>query len=186
MANRDDGGIGAMAAEARTGPLARVSNRPVNDHDRAFLERLYRSTRMEELSVLSWPEDQKTEFLRGQFEAQTRSWDELFPEAERTIILVDGQPAGRLYLDHRDDEIRIVDIALLPQYRGQGIGRSLLEAVLEQAESRGVVVRIHVEKNNPALRLYRRLRFRVVSDAGVYWLMESPPSEEDSECSSTL
>lgn len=185
MATRDDGGIGAMAVEARTGPLARVSNRPVADHDRAFLEGLYRSTRMEELAVLAWSEDQKTEFLRGQFEAQTRSWDVQFPDAERTIILVDGQPAGRLYLDHRDDEIRVVDIALLPEYRGQGIGRSLLEEVLEQAAARGVVVRIHVEKGNPALRLYRRLGFRVVNDAGVYWLMESATSEEDPECSST-
>jgi len=81
---------------------------------------------------------------------------------------------GRLYVDRWADEIRIIDIALLPQYRGRGIGRAILESLLDEAASRdrGRVVRIHVEHMNPAMRLYVRLGFYEIEDKGIYKLME--------------
>lgn len=146
--------------------------RPVTDDDREFLFRLYASTREEELSVVPWSDEQKESFLRSQFGAQTRYWNEQFPEASFDVVENGGGPVGRLYVDHRVDEIRLIDIALLPEFRGRGIGGSLLEQVLEQARAAGKAVRIHVEKNNPAYRLYQRLGFRTLEDKGVYDLLE--------------
>ena len=83
-----------------------------------------------------------------------------------------SEPIGRLYVDRRTEEIRIIDIALLPEYRGKGVGSKLIRALLDEAEQERMPVRIHVERFNPALRLYRRLGFKVVEDEGVYYLME--------------
>jgi ribosomal protein S18 acetylase RimI-like enzyme len=88
------------------------------------------------------------------------------------VILVGGQPAGRLYLHRRDDEIRIMDIALLPEYCDRGIGTTLLHGLLSEAAAAGKPLRIHVERFNPALRLYERLGFRQIDDRGVYLFME--------------
>ena len=90
-------------------------------------------------------------------------------------MLVDGEPAGRLYVDRRADEIRLIDIALMPAFRRRGIGGELLKRVLDQGREAGLPVQIHVEHNNPAMRLYDRLGFRRVEDQGVYWLMRWQP-----------
>lgn len=90
-------------------------------------------------------------------------------------MLSHDRPIGRLYVDRRADEIRVVDIALLPEHRRQGIGSALLENILAEAAAAHKPVRIHVEKFNPALRLYQRLGFHQVRDTGVYFLMEWLP-----------
>lgn len=143
-----------------------------SDSDRAFLARLYASTRMEELAPLPWSEDQKLEFLRAQFEAQDQHYREHYADTVRRLIRIDGANAGRLYVEHRECELRIVDIALLPEYRGRGAGGTLLRQVLDEARVAGKAVRIHVEKNNPAYRLYQRLGFNRLEDKGVYDLLE--------------
>jgi ribosomal protein S18 acetylase RimI-like enzyme len=140
--------------------------------DEPFLRDLYASTRQEELAPLAWSDDEKQTFLASQFAAQCAFYEEQFRDASFQIILLDGEPAGRLYLDRRDDEIRIIDIALLPEHRGQGIGSSIMDDILNEARRTGKAVRIHVEQFNPALRLYERLGFKKVGDTGVYYLME--------------
>src|SRR5262249_39352148 len=107
--------------------------------------------------------------------AQHRYYQEQFPGAAFDVILRNGQPAGRLYVDRRAEEIRIIDIALLPEHRRAGIGRGLLEEVLAEATQTSKPVRIHVERFNPALRLYERLGFQRIGDTGVYFLMEWLP-----------
>jgi ribosomal protein S18 acetylase RimI-like enzyme len=86
-----------------------------------------------------------------------------------------AKPIGRLYLDRREAEIRIIDIALLTSERRNGVGGALLREVLTEARAAGKAVRIHVERNNPALRLYHRLGFNEIEDQGVYYLMEWRP-----------
>ena len=92
------------------------------------------------------------------------------------MIEVDGEPAGRLYVARWEDEIRVMDIALLPEHRGAGIGTRLLRDLLDEAEASGKKVTVHVELNNPALTLYQRLGFRPVAERGVYLLLETRAS----------
>lgn len=152
-----------------------IAFRPVTPEDVEFLYSVYASTRAEELSVLPWDETQKESFLRMQFRAQHDFYREQFPQARFDIILMNRKPIGRLYLEQRQDEIRIIDIALLTKYRGRGIGSGLMREILAQGQNAGLPVRIHVEKNNKALRLYYRLGFREIEDQGVYCLMEWVP-----------
>lgn len=142
--------------------------RAVTPDDREFLCAVYRSTREAELALVPWDEAAKAAFARQQFDAQDRWWSEQRPDAVRSIVLIDGLPAGRLYVDRTDDEIRVVDITLLPEYRGQGVGESLLVPILDEGDRTGRPVTIHVERHNPALRLYERLGFTVADDLGVY------------------
>ncbi len=149
--------------------------RPISDKDIPFLKKLYASTREDEMKLSGWPKEQIERFLESQFLAQHQYYREMFSKAEFLLILLEGRPAGRLYLDRRKEEHRIVDIALMPEYRGKGYGGSLLRDLLAEASTRNKMVRIHVEHNNPALRLYQRLGFRQVGDQGVYLLMEWKP-----------
>ena len=161
----------------------KLSFRPMTDKDKPFLAEVYTSTRWEELAPVPWTEQQKKEFLQFQFEAQHTHYMEHFPNASFDIILLKKSKIGRLYLDRRAEEIRIVDIALLPKYRNQGIGSRLLMDVLDEAREKALLVRIHVEQNNPALALYQRLGFTKVNEEGIYWLMEwhpTPQTESDS------
>jgi ribosomal protein S18 acetylase RimI-like enzyme len=153
-----------------------VELRPVAAGDRAFLCRVYASTRTEELAVVPWDDVQKEVFLRAQFDAQDRWYGEHYARASRHVVLVGGEPAGRLYVHRGADEIRIVDIALLPAHRGNGVGTSLLRDLLAEAEAAGKRLTIHVERLNPALRLYERLGFSLAEDKGVYLFLERRPA----------
>ena len=137
---------------------------------------MYASTRTEELAVVPWDDAQKDAFLRMQFDAQDAWWRENYADASFDVVLVGGEPAGRLYVHRGPSEIRIVDIALLPEHRGSGIGSSLLRDLLAEADESGKSVTIHVERMNPALRLYERLGFALAEDKGVYLFLERPPT----------
>src|SRR5688572_13925507 len=153
-----------------------ITLRPITPDDMEFLCQVYASTRQEEMALVTdWSEAQKTAFLQMQFNAQHAHYAEHYSRARFQIILLNGVPIGRLYIDRRTKEIRIVDIALLPEYRNQGIGSGLLKEILAEGEQAGLPVTIHVELFNPALRLYERLGFRHIDDHGVYYLMEWKP-----------
>lgn len=158
--------------------MASVTLRPISAADLEFLYRLYASTREEELrSAVAWSEAQKDAFLRMQFAAQHQAYTTNYPGAELQLILIDDAPAGRLYLHQRADEIRVVDIAFMPAYRGLGFGSRLIRDVQERARALGLAVRIHVEMYNPAQRLYARLGFKQIGESGVYHLLEwTPPA----------
>lgn len=126
--------------------------------------------------MVPWPAEEKHAFLSMQFEAQHRFYMDQFPQARFDLLLEDGIPIGRLYLDVRADEHRLIDIALLPEHRGKGIGGRLMRDVLDEAAKHGKIVRIHVETNNPAMHLYDRLGFEKIEEQGPYWLMEWRPA----------
>jgi ribosomal protein S18 acetylase RimI-like enzyme len=149
-----------------------IELRPIVPGDLEFLHKVYAGTRAEELAATGWDDVQKETFLRMQFDLQHRYYQETFPTASYAIILWHGQPAGRLYVDRRPGEIALIDIALLPELRGHGIGSHLMQSVLNEAKSAGKPVRIHVEKFNRALELYKRLGFQTIGDIGVYYHME--------------
>lgn len=147
--------------------------RAVSDADLPFLQALYASVRDEELRPTGWPEAQKSAFLTMQFQAQQRAYA-AYTETDYFIVQRGQQDIGRLYLQHQPEAISIVDISLMADTRGQGIGTDLLQAVFAQARAAHKAVQIHVEKFNPALRLYQRLGFVEVEDKGVYLLMRRP------------
>jgi ribosomal protein S18 acetylase RimI-like enzyme len=158
------------------GSIRGLGLRPAGADDEGFLFEVYASTRTEELAPLPWDDAQKDSFLRQQFAAQHEYYREQFPDADFLVIVREKRPVGRLYVHRRQDEIRLVDVALLPQHRNEGIGSFLVEELLDEAARADKPVRIHVEKTNPALRLYERLGFTAIADRGVYALMEWRPS----------
>ncbi len=149
-----------------------VTRRRIRPGDEDFLYAVYASTRQDELAPLDWDEAQKTAFLRMQFLAQHTYYQEQFSDAAFEIVLLDGRAIGRLYVARREDEIRLIDLALLPEHRNAGIGTLLLKELLAEAAEARKPVRIHVERFNPALRLYTRLGFRPIADRGAYWFLE--------------
>jgi ribosomal protein S18 acetylase RimI-like enzyme len=149
--------------------------RPIQDSDHPFLCEVYASTRMDELRTVPWTMAERDAFLRMQFNAQHKHYQVHFPNAEYSIILIGNLPAGRLYLDRSDAEFRIIDIALLPAFRRRGIGGNIISTILAQASAAGKTVSIHVERFNPALRLYQRLGFKVVEEGPIYLFMQVHP-----------
>jgi GNAT superfamily N-acetyltransferase len=151
---------------------AAIKLRTAQPDDREFLFQLYSSTREFELRQTPWSDEQKVNFCRMQFEAQHVHYHKYYPSALFDIIEKDGFPVGRLYVDHWEHEIRIVDIALMPEHRGGGIGTGLLRQLQAEAQGAGKALSIHVEKFNPAMKLYERLGFLPLEDKGVYLLMK--------------
>jgi ribosomal protein S18 acetylase RimI-like enzyme len=143
----------------------------VAEGDREFLVELYGSVRERELAHVPWDEDMRRAFIEQQFTAQDAHYREHYPGATLDVIEVDDEPAGRLYVHRGPRDIRIMDIALAPAFRGRGIGSGLLHALIAEAEESDRMLSIHVELNNPARRLYERLGFRPAGEHGVYVLM---------------
>ncbi|WP_394388169.1 GNAT family N-acetyltransferase [Shewanella woodyi] len=144
--------------------------------DLPFLLQLYTSVRRDEFAAANWPEPQLNLFLSEQFSAQYRYYCQHYSTDRFDIIYYQNQAVGRLFVDYWLDErqeIRIVDISLVPEYRGIGIASCLLERLFIEAETLGLTVSIHVERNNPARVLYERLGFKLKTQTDeVYLLME--------------
>jgi ribosomal protein S18 acetylase RimI-like enzyme len=141
---------------------------PVCESDEPFLYRTYASTRTEEMALTGWNAEQQEAFLRMQYEAQRQSYRMHISDAQYLVVRCGKIAVGRLILERTAEEIHIVDIALLTQFRRQGIGSALMEGILREAAEFGKFVRLFVERFNPALRWYEQLGFGVVSAAPIY------------------
>jgi len=162
-----------MPLPLREAALLGVALRPMAEVDLPFTAALYASTRAEELAPVPWPDEAKRAFLAQQHAAQHAHYQQHYRGMEAMIVEHGGAAVGRLYLYGMPAEIRIVDISLMPEARGRGIGTALLHDLFAEAGPRGSKVSIHVEKNNPASALYRRLGFTIVdADRGAYDLWE--------------
>ncbi len=157
-----------------------IGLRERTDDDKPFLFAVYASTRVDELAATGWSDEQTNAFLTQQFHAQDIAYRENYPAASFSLVTLDGAPIGRLYVTRLDDdELRIIDVALLPQHRGAGIGTELIRRILDDATRDGLTVSLHVELWNPAARLYDRLGFRRVSANEVYLRMERASGQAD-------
>jgi ribosomal protein S18 acetylase RimI-like enzyme len=156
---------------------AGVQLRRATEADYAFMRVLYGTTRAEEMKLFPFTPEQCEAFLDHQFASQSAHYAEHYPTGRFDIIERDGVPIGRLYLDVWQSEVRIVDIAVLPEYQKGGIGSALLLDVFDEARGLGRRVTIHVEAFNPALHLYQRLGFRTIDSNGAYLLMEWTPDQ---------
>jgi GNAT superfamily N-acetyltransferase len=153
-----------------------IELRPIEPGDDAFLRDVYASTRVDELAPLGWTGEQIDAFIGMQCEAQNVDYARNYDSARFRIIVADGVDAGRLYVERRADEFRVIDIALLAPFRRRGIGTRLFQDLFDEADAQGLAVRIHVEHVNPAQHLYLRLGFAFCGEPGViYRLMERLP-----------
>ncbi len=152
-----------------------ITFRAVAPEDEEFLLKLYKSSRGDDLRGLGWSEDRISEFLEMQYEAQQRLHENDYHNATDEIVLLDGKPVGHLSIERREDEIRCVDIALLPENRRAGIGTLLIRRL--QSESRGVSkpLRLQVIRFNRAVTLLERLGFARTSETGTHFQMEWVP-----------
>ena len=153
-----------------------ITFRAVNEEDQEFLLHLYSTTRAEEIEAWGWSEAQARLFLEMQFTARQRSYQAMYPGATYTLILKDGQPVGQQIADRGAKSIRLIDIAILPQYRGAGIGTLLLKDLVDESRSKKVPIELKVSKSNTAAaRLYERMGFiRLGEDAMYYEMMRNP------------
>ncbi|MBS1792004.1 MAG: GNAT family N-acetyltransferase [Acidobacteria bacterium] len=148
-----------------------ISLRPADQSDEAFLFELYRDTRAEEMAAWGWDAAQQQAFLGLQFRARNTSYS-AYPNTEHSIILADNHPIGRLLISGMENEIRLVDIALLANVRGLGIGATLIAELFLRAVSEGKPLRLHVDKFNRAFPFYQRLGFQIIEDTGTQYFME--------------
>lgn len=149
--------------------------RAIRPEDEAWLLSIFASTRVEERQMLDWPGAVWDAFIRQQFTLQHKQYLAAYEQPCFQIILQDEQVVGRLYVARGATEIRLVDIALLPPYRRQGIARQLLQSLCDESDASHTPIGLHVEKNNPILAYYERLGFQTLADRGVYLYMQRAP-----------
>jgi ribosomal protein S18 acetylase RimI-like enzyme len=154
--------------------------RPAAEADAALLREIFGAARRPMFEPLGLPAAQLEQLLGQQFAAQTRQYRAQYPAAQDCIVCREGVDIGRLYLHRGADEIRIVDIALLPRHRGGGSGARLIGQLQEEAKQRGLPLRLSVAQGNPAMALYRRLGFAVTAadatDVSMEWRAPLSPS----------
>lgn len=147
--------------------------RPFSPEYQDFLFQLYASTRQQEIAAFGWPPAQQEAFLRMQFNVRERSYESAYPEPDHRLIFDDqSRPIGRMLLAWHPDHVSLVDIALLPEYRGHGIGTQLLRELLADSDKKTLAVRLQVLRTNPAARLYERLGFTRTGEDQMYYQME--------------
>jgi ribosomal protein S18 acetylase RimI-like enzyme len=156
-----------------------ITFRSIEPDDEPFLLRVYGSARAEELDRVPWNEAQREAFLKMQLAAQHHHYRERYPDAAFQIILVNQEAVGRLYVARLDEEIRIIDITILPEYRNSNHGTAIIKGLLAEAAQSGKPVRIYVESFNPSLRLFERLGFTKIDENGVHFLMERQPTGKE-------
>lgn len=151
--------------------------RAVQPEDGDFLLQVYASSRADEMALVDWDEAQKMAFLRMQSEAQYAQYHARFPDAQYSIILYKGSPVGRFWIGRTAEQIRLLDIAILPEFQNRGVGGALLRSLVAESEAAGKPLRHMVFKmNTAAMRFYERFGFSPIDDVGAYIHMERRPA----------
>jgi GNAT superfamily N-acetyltransferase len=145
---------------------------PCTSEDHSFLAQLFQDVRSHEFASLGLPEPVLEQLLSMQFRAQSTSYAAQFPDAVDQIVWIGSNRAGRVLVNRSDDAIQLIDIALLAQYRSQGIGTLLLQGLCEEARSSGKPLRLSVRFGSPAEHLYERAGFVRTGTDGVNIAME--------------
>lgn len=156
------------------------SLRAVCDDDLPWLRDLYASTRAEEMAPVPWPEIAKRSFLDQQFGLQHKHYMLHFGDADFLAIEHSQRgPVGRYYLQRVAPDHLLVDISLFPGMRGQGLGRTLIEASQREAQALARGMQLHVAQHNHAAhRLYERLGFAITHSANTHHHMHWSRSDD--------
>ncbi len=153
-----------------------IEFRPMTDDDMETLYQVYADTRVDEILKSGWTMEEIDGFLRKQFQLQHLQYVVNYKGARFDLILYDKQPVGRLYVHRKKDDIRIIDIALLREFRRKGIGSRIMKALIREADEKQLPLSLHVEQDNPAMCLYERLGFQKGDLSGIYYFMKRPPA----------
>jgi ribosomal protein S18 acetylase RimI-like enzyme len=156
-----------------------ITLEPAASSDQEFFYRTFASTRAAEVALTGWTAEQQESFLRMQFEAQRRGYLMQTPAARYWVIRLDGTPVGRLIVDRSAGDIHLIDIGLLPEFRGHGIGSTLMAALIQESTQEQKAIRLFVERFNSALQWYEGLGFKVISGGQIYLEMLWQPSSEE-------
>ena len=155
-----------------------ISLRPAIDADQEFLIGVYAGTRADELAQTNWDDSQKDAFIRWQYAMQKQEYDARYPDARYDVILVDGVPAGRIWVGADDTQIRLLDIAVIREFQNRGVGTHLLRQLMDEATRDNKALRHMVfVLNDNAFRFYERLGFKTIEDLGGYKHMEWLPGQ---------
>ena len=154
---------------------APYASRPAELADAPFLLALYAASRAEELDAVPWSPEQREAFLSLQFEAQRRYYTEQFPGSAHLVLLADGAPAGRLWVDSGADEIRVLDLSLLPG-SDVAVAARALGGLVEESDARQLPIRAYLDPADPLLSQYVRLGFYEAKSGGTTPLYERMPS----------
>ncbi|WP_348943789.1 GNAT family N-acetyltransferase [Chitinibacter sp. FCG-7] len=152
-----------------------IELRPINSDDMPVLLQIYAASRAAEMDLVPFSEPQKAEFLRMQFMAQHTHYQTYYPRADFCCIVQEETVLGRLYIDRHPDEIRIMDICLLPEYCYQRIGSYFMKQLLGEASRVRAKLTAHVEFGNPARAWYARLGFQEIEERGAYIFVAREP-----------
>jgi len=156
--------------------------RPARHDDLLFLRELYASTREEELALVPWPERMRCAFIDQQFAMQHRHYVAHYPDADFLLVERGSTSVGRFYVQCGPPALLVIDISLLPEYRGTGIGNQLLAHTQAIARTQSLDVELHVLHTNlAARRLYQRLGFIEAADEGshlrMHWTASAPENQ---------
>ncbi|WP_134682955.1 GNAT family N-acetyltransferase [Brevibacillus migulae] len=152
-----------------------MQKRLVIPEDEPFLFSVYASTREEEMALWGWNEADKLAFLRMQFQMQLQSYERQYPNHVHQLILVEEAQAGRMMTAKTKDALVLVDLSLLPVFRGKGFGTRILQELQQEAFGTSLPIRLHVQSESPAIQLYKRLGFQELGEPSVYVSMEWTP-----------
>lgn len=152
-----------------------IAVRPVAPGDEELLLKIYQSSRGDDLRGLGWDEERISEFLEMQYEAQQHFFESEYQRANDEIILLAGEPAGRLIVERREYEIRCIDVALLPEHRNNGVGAFLISKLQDEARRESKPLRLQVIRFSRAVNLFERAGFVRTSETGTHFQMEWTP-----------
>lgn len=134
--------------------------RPATRNDDDFLRKLYAETRADELDASGLSPAQRAAFLNAQFAARQDAYRNDYPRSEHLVATLAGRPIGTLHVDRGTLEIRLIDIAIVKAHRRAGIGRRLVQPLLDEAARTNRTVRLHVRSDNySAIAFYTGLGF---------------------------
>jgi ribosomal protein S18 acetylase RimI-like enzyme len=150
-----------------------IALRPVINQDEPFLYEVFKTGLGSQFAELPWPPEAIEQLVRMQFNARHSSYSSQYPNSQHSIVLAGGVEAGHIWVHRDESSLHLIEIELLPQYRGQGIGSSLFRDLMKEAEAAGVPLLSGVATNNPgSLALHRRLGFEIISQDELYWYLE--------------
>jgi ribosomal protein S18 acetylase RimI-like enzyme len=138
-----------------------ISLRKQVDTDLIFIKRLFDEVKSYELNAGQWQDELRKQILDMQFSAHELHFKNNLSNGEDSIILFEGNPVGRLILDRSDNDINLADIIILPEYQGKGIGKFVIEKIINESDTSGKTITLIVSKNNRAMNLYSKLGFKI-------------------------